>query len=76
MEEAVCIRISWICRTRVRQAYFLSHIRRAHWHSFSTGQRSRTDDARAEQRKVVLYWLPLTAINMATEAESFVRRAA
>jgi hypothetical protein len=43
------------------------HIRRAHWHSFWTGQRSSTDGSQAE-RKVVLYWLPPIAVNVATEA--------
>jgi len=37
------------------------HMRRAHWHSYWTGKRDGTD------RKLILRWLPPTAINLDSE---------
>jgi len=40
------------------------HIRRAHWHAFWTGPKAKPGDARTEERKLVLHWLPPIPVNI------------
>jgi hypothetical protein len=40
-----------------------AHIRRAHWHSFWTGEKAKVGVARETNRQLVLRWLPPTPVN-------------
>lgn len=42
------------------------HIRRAHWHHFWTGRR---DPARADERRLVLRWIPPVPVNVDPDGE-------
>ncbi len=45
------------------------HIRRAHWHSFWTGQKAKVGVAKETERKLVLHWLPPIPVNVSDDAQ-------